>query len=327
MRFDVAILGAGPAGCAAALALLREGCSVAIVEGTPFPRHRPGETLSPGIEPVLASLGAESAVLEGTPLRFAATCVTWGGRAAVVPYGADEQGPWCGFQVSREDLDSRLLRHAVSQGAVLIEGRPLDLLVARERVAGLKTMQGDLHADWTLDATGRARWLMRRLGVEVSIRSPRLHARYGYAAVDADYPVLPHLRADSTGWTWTAKVGNHRALWLRVTEASLTSQRRWTPPHLIGKHEPAVRAADVTWSTASHLFGAGWLLCGDAAGQLDPSSGHGVLRAAMSGVMAARAVSRGALGSYADWFRDSYEHDAGQMAANYREARLFGHAA
>ena len=91
--------------------------------------------------------------------------------------------------------------------------------------------------------------------------------------------------------------------------------------------------ADVTWRIARKTAGEGWFLCGDAAGVLDPSSSHGVLRAVMSGMMAAHLVVAAAAGKillrdaascYRKWFADWFLHDARQMATAYGEAGLFG---
>src|SRR5258705_12379439 len=59
---DVLIRGAGPAGCAAAIHARRGGLSVRLLELAAAPRRAPGETLHPGIEPLLAQLGGLQAV-------------------------------------------------------------------------------------------------------------------------------------------------------------------------------------------------------------------------------------------------------------------------
>jgi 2-polyprenyl-6-methoxyphenol hydroxylase-like FAD-dependent oxidoreductase len=59
---DVAIVGGGPAGSAAALWLARQGLRVVVIERERFPRHRPGETLPPGVEPIFAQLGVTEAI-------------------------------------------------------------------------------------------------------------------------------------------------------------------------------------------------------------------------------------------------------------------------
>ena len=56
-HFDVAIIGAGPAGSAAARRLAGGGCRVALVERTRFDEPRVGESLPPAVQPLLSELG------------------------------------------------------------------------------------------------------------------------------------------------------------------------------------------------------------------------------------------------------------------------------
>ena len=54
--WDLLIIGAGPAGCAAAISARRRGLTVMMLEASAQPRRVPGETLHPGIEPLFARL-------------------------------------------------------------------------------------------------------------------------------------------------------------------------------------------------------------------------------------------------------------------------------
>jgi 2-polyprenyl-6-methoxyphenol hydroxylase-like FAD-dependent oxidoreductase len=56
-RFDVVVIGGGPAGTAVALALVTQGVSVLVVERSNYQQLRFGETLPPEIQPTLSRLG------------------------------------------------------------------------------------------------------------------------------------------------------------------------------------------------------------------------------------------------------------------------------
>src|SRR5437016_7239075 len=60
-NFDVAVIGAGPAGCAAAIAAARAGVSVRLLERGPYPRHKVcGEFVSPEALALLRELLTEA---------------------------------------------------------------------------------------------------------------------------------------------------------------------------------------------------------------------------------------------------------------------------
>src|SRR5215831_14372489 len=69
--YDVAIVGAGPAGSACAVHLARAGMDVVLVDRAAFPRDKPcAEYLSPASEPLLDELGVLDALEAAHPARL-----------------------------------------------------------------------------------------------------------------------------------------------------------------------------------------------------------------------------------------------------------------
>src|SRR3954452_17376294 len=115
-RWDVAVVGAGPAGSVAAAELARRGASVLLVEAATLPRPKVcGCCLNGGALAALeaAGLAEVPARLRAVPLRRFRLAA--GGRRAEVPLPA-------GVAVSREAFDMELAREAVSRGAHLLTG-------------------------------------------------------------------------------------------------------------------------------------------------------------------------------------------------------------
>ncbi len=328
----VIIIGGGPSGAAAALTLLDAQIPVTIVERKRFPRFCPGETLHPGIDPLLTKLGVAAEVQSAGYVRHRGVWSGWGGTTQFVPYGEDENGPWHGYQAVRKDFDRRLIEQARMRGAQLLVAKVSEVLTsASNAVVGVMTSEGPISGVYVIDCSGSSHALARHLRIPIVRYSPPLVARYGYATGFCDAPT-PSIHPDQDGWIWIAEVEPHRFQWTRVTESHNRPARAWIPDGLrVLQAEPS-QSADVTWRMATFVAGPGYFLAGDAAAVLDPSSSHGVLRAIMSGMMAAHVIIRhlcdGADAricamTYQDWLASWFQHDREEMSRAYREARLF----
>jgi flavin-dependent dehydrogenase len=338
---DVAIVGGGPAGGAAAIICAARGLRVQLFErtafaGADFSGDRPGETLHPGVEPVLAQLGVAGELDAVVGARHDGIWIDWAGVRRFEPFGGDAAGPWCGFQVSRAAFDALLLGRARAVGAPIVQPcRALGLRLEGESVTGVMTEIGPVSARYVVDATGRSHWIARRLHIPQPARSPRLIARYGYARGSCpERDAAPALVGRRTGWVWTARVAASLYQWIRVTSHDERPDAAWLPDEFDGL-EPLgpTRGADVTWRIADRVASSSWFMVGDAAAVLDPTSSRGVLKAMMSGIAAAHlidAVLRGALppvnaaAVYQSWLGEWFRNDAAHLAAFYRDIGMRG---
>lgn len=122
-RFDALIVGAGPAGSAAAILLARAGWSVALVEKQPFPRRKVcGECIAASNLPLLAALGVADKVqaLAGPALRQVALHLGDQVVTAALP-AADHPAYRWGRALGRETLDTLLLDQARAEGADVLQ--------------------------------------------------------------------------------------------------------------------------------------------------------------------------------------------------------------
>lgn len=273
---DLIILGAGPAGSAAAISALEAGLSVTLLETQISPRPTPGETLHPGVEPLFRLLGVWQPLLE---CRFHRHRGIWredeeGGRVFEL-YGRDATGPWTGFQVDRSRLE-KIFRTRVTElgGEIEIISRLDSLLCADGALSGVSAGHRAFHAPFVLDGTGRHAWLAAKLNLIAEKPTPAQQLRFGWtqeAMPELDGQPLFRQRCD--GWDWRAPLGDGRSAWTELR---------------YGADSPGI---DYSWRIHRECAGPGYFLLGDAACLMDPSAANGVLRAVMSGIYAIHLVT------------------------------------
>ena len=128
-RFDVAVVGAGPAGAAAAILLARAGWSVALVERQAFPRRKVcGECIAASNLALLDALGVGAAVeaRAGAELRRVALMRGDETIVAALPAGAGAHR-W-GRAIGREHLDTWLADAAQAAGATRFQPWALEAI-------------------------------------------------------------------------------------------------------------------------------------------------------------------------------------------------------
>ena len=331
--YDLLAIGAGPAGCAAAITAAADGAAVCLIDSAAPPRQRPGETLHPGTVRLLERLGIGGAVTTGRFVRVPGIAIVTEVGCRFEAYGADEDGPWCGVQVPGATLDGLLRRRAAALGVdVRLGEAAVRPLVAGRRVIGARTDRGSIRAFLVVDGTGGRHWLARRLSLPIHRQSPPLIAHYGYAhADDGTACPVPLFEADAGGWTWSAQVTDRLLHWTRLNLHEGPPARRWRPPRW--RHLPPagpIRRANVTWRRSADVAGSGYFLCGDAAAVMDPAASHGVLKALMSGMMAgylAAAICRQpareaqARAYFTAWMNDWARADTDAMRELYADFR------
>lgn len=306
-----------------------------LIERSPFPRDRPGESLPPGVEPLFQRLGVSDAVRSAGFLRYRERIVDWDGVPRRISLGHDGNGPWEGYQAWRAQLDDLLLRRAREVGVTVYQParavaplRAVDGDRAR-RVCGVRVDHLVVRSRVLVDAAGSRHWLARQLGIPVTAASRPLVAWYGYArkadstehasAAGHKAASVPMLTAHENGWTWNALVRPTLHQWTRLAMTGGPMPRGWMPEALAGcRPVGKSRGVDVTWRITAAPAGRGYFLAGDAACVVDPASSHGVLRALLSGIAAGQAIvdvandrqsEVQAAASYASWVRHGFEAD------------------
>ena len=291
--WDLAIVGAGPAGSAAALGALRAkpDLRVLLLDRSDFPRDKAcGDGVAPHVLDLLAGVGVRSLLADRKPV--------WRLRLVSGDSTADRSMARPAYVVPRRVLDARLVAAAVDAGASF----------RRERVRSVRCSAGgvllddDIRAKVVVGADGAHSAVRFAVGLPASGR--RALAIRGYAPMPADrrgQQVIAFGRRRQPSYAWSfdrgdglANVGYGEGLCSRgphPTRALLLEQ--------LEELLPGASSGAGDWLGHQLPLSAGrWrqpdgpvLLAGDAAGLVNPLTGEGIYYAVATGLLAGRTAA------------------------------------
>lgn len=298
--WDCIVIGAGPAGALAAYGLASKGLSVLIVDKARFPRPKVcGCCLNHRALSALRRAGLGDFVdrLPGNPLT--GIHIAADGKKLSLPLPG-------GWAVSRDHLDSALLRTAVDAGAVFCSGTAGRILEVTEgRRAVELTKDGDRQTEFAgvvLMATGLA-------GADES-RPESAGSRFGAGtllneAPDFYLPGLIYMACAEEGYAGLVRIEGGRV----NLAAALDPGRKRGNSLLVGKvvgqildkaglpvppglEDAAWKGTPFLTREAESLAGERYFVLGDAAGYSEPFTGEGMGWAFDSAVYLADLVPR-----------------------------------
>ena len=201
-RWDVVVVGAGPAGSTAALSALRTGARVLLLDRAAFPRDKVcGDAVAAEALDVLAALGVDTGALtDEHPMVPRLRLRSPGG--AVVERATRRPSA----VVPREVLDARLVRAAVAAGAELRRHVVRSVVVRPDGVE----VDGRFGADVLVGADGAESVVRRAVGTRPDRASQLAVAIRGYAPEPPGQDGVQVLLATGRRWpayAWSFPVG------------------------------------------------------------------------------------------------------------------------
>jgi geranylgeranyl reductase family protein len=280
--YDVAVIGAGPAGSTAAYRLARAGKRVLLVDKARFPRDKPcgggvtvraSRALPFSIDPVVEDVITRVEVGHGFRHRFARTA-----RAPIV------------YMTQRRRLDEFLVRQAEEAGAEVREETTVD---ARE-----------LDAEYVVGADGCNGTSAKQLGLGGGIvHGVALEANFPHEERFAGLMVL-EMAAMPGGYGWVFPKGDHVNVGVGGDEPFAREMRARLRQMCEGYGVDPDTATERRGyrlpmrSRQTVLAKGKTAVIGDAAGLVDPFSGDGMYESFVSARLVSEAILAGDLSPY-----------------------------
>ena len=319
--YDCLVLGAGPAGCAAATLVAKEGYSTLLVEREEFPREHVGESLMPETYWTFEKLGVLDKLRASRFSKKVGVQFVDGSGRESKPFffrshhDHDSSDSW---HVERAEFDQMLLENAAEHGAeCLDQTRVVDVLFEGDRAVGvrLKTSAGetlDVASRVVVDATGQSSLIANKLGlkqINPDLRKAGIWRHYRGGERDESgggvKTIISHTR-DKRAWFWYIPQSGDLVSIGCVGDAEYLLKGRGTPAEVFEEElancpgassrlkdaEPLddLAVAKEFSYTTTQAAGDGWTLVGDAWGFIDPVYSSGVYFAMKSADMASECV-------------------------------------
>lgn len=347
---DVAIVGGGPSGAAAAHLLATKGHNVLVVEKKDFPREKTcGDGLTPRAVKQLSLMGLDDEISTWETVR--GLRIYSANDSMELPFPELHDWPGYGLVKPRKDLDSIVLSNAEQAGAkVLFHTQAVapifDGGVCRGFVAKRDGDTEEIHARYVICAEGAATKFGRSLGRQRDLSYPMGLAirQYFRSPMESSgwFEAFLNVRSRNDAlpaYGWVFPVGDGT---VNAGVGLLSTYGKWREVNLHSLQHDFISSLPAEWQIneqtvcskprAGRLFmggsvypphGPGFLMTGDAAGYINPCNGEGIAYGYETGRMAAHHIHEALQGkpvptltAYTQDLEDTY-------GAYYRLGRRF----
>lgn len=313
-RVEVAIVGGGPAGASCAIELAKHGVYATIFDHS-HPREKP------------CAGGITTQVIKKFP--FVETFRSIGFALSdfrIISYNDIQvmtKKRDYGFCVSRMLFDHGILSMALEKGAKLVTEKVLDVKKTR---SGWKIRTNkELRFARILVGADGVNSVVRRNTVG-PISEENLALTFGYRAISEDaQPTIKFLEIPGYIWVFpgnNVNIGigselNYGNMLKKILDDFVHTH--YSGIKIISKYAALLPSANTPEFFSLPCSGKDWILVGDAAGHVDPTTGGGIFYALSGGRLAALAIKENGVCSYDDMWRKEYGHSLVRSAEKKKE--------
>ena len=355
-HFDIAIIGAGPAGCAAALTLRNSGLKVALIDKDIFPRDKICGDAIPG--PAFKAMDKINPIWAEDMKKLGASYLIKTGQVTA-PNGKTMKLDWVTFSYNskRIDFDNYLLELVKKEtNTTILENKHMqDVLLDNEKGTCFFTDNTKIDASLIIACDGANSVVRRKLAKEIT------NNEHACSAVRAYYKDVVGIQTGVNefhffnellpGYFWIFPLDNG---WVNIGFGILQKKIAGTKrpvnlrhalnkiitemPSIAPRFENATMMHDIKsfglplGMQQFNISGKRFMLCGDAASLIDPLQGHGIDHAMNSGHIAGlQAIECFASKQFNTEFMQEYDRDVykkigGELSRNTFLLRLLSRA-
>lgn len=314
-EWDLIIVGAGPAGTAAALETLGKNYKVALMDKAVFPRDKIcGDALSPDVvqqfSRIRPSLAERFAALESKQEINGLRTIAPNKRQLDIKLNAPEKQR--GYVVSRIDLDALMMEEVKSHPEIQVfEATEIIAITYVGQFLRLETDKGFFTTRLLIGADGNHSIVAKLLGGRHSIDRRHHCAAMRQYYENVDWPEgrsfieLHFMDEILPGYLWVFPMANNRANvgigmlssdvsekkvnLKKVLEKQLATHPELAPRFANARPLESAKGFGIPIGSRKYsLSGKNYLLAGDAARIVDPLSGEGIGNALRSGRFAGK---------------------------------------
>ena len=333
-NYDVVILGGGPAGLAAAIAIrTKTNASVLVVDRQAPNQERLGESCPPEIVLLLKQLGVAKAFYQENHQTCPGYASVWGRETpGYNDFIVNPLGP--SWRLNRMAFDQMLVNKAESCGAQLTwSTRFIGTQETTKKASNtteshtLLLAQGNdrtphvIKAGFVIDASGAKARFARSLGIHKKI-DDQLFATVRFAQIANNNKKNQgskqiQLEATREGWCYQTLLPEQRTVSMIVSETEIIPNLRehdhqgfeqaLSATTFVGPNAAKLKLENTSYHSCAifsgilpTLEGNNWMAIGDAAASYDPISAQGIYKGLSHGLMAADKVE--------SWFNNSNDN-------------------
>lgn len=311
--YQIAIIGAGPAGCSCAIALQKLGISdIIILDNSKIGKFQIGESVPPDINSIFKQLDIFESFLKENHEPCYGSCSYWGSElrgyndSILSPFGH-------GWHLDRSKFNQFMIVEAKKTGSKILTNSTYETSYKKNEGYQIKvnTKDGEtkiINANFVIDASGsKGVFASQNNSEKINDRHLVCLGMQFKNSGTKEISKLTHLESVENGWWYAARIPNNKLLvtfytipeivknknlqntnnWLKLLKKA-TNTSNWIADMEVS--DKKIQGYYAPTFCLSQITGENWLTIGDAASSYDPITSQGIIKSMIQGIRAAEII-------------------------------------